>query len=208
MRFREHGRAAAVVPGVVVVSLLLTGCSADEAPDAIGSTDHASLERAGPWAEDFRDALAHGVSDYEAGILSDGQVTTAEVEDAHDRIGRCLEDSGYTITYSADGGFEIGSLRGGSPSNDMTRTNAVLEACEKRYDEYVTMLFQETRRNPEKQDDAKITVACLRRAGVVGKAYTERKWQSEYDHGVFSFNDSDPRAQQCDLDPLGIWRDG
>lgn len=207
MRLREHGHAAAVVPGAVVVSLLLTGCSAGKTPDAIRSTDDASLERAGPWAEDFRDALAHGISDYEAEILADGQVTTAEVEDAHDRISRCLADSGYTITYSADGGFEIGSLRGGAPSNDMTRTNAVLEACEQRYDEYVTMLFQETRRNPEKQDEAKITVACLRRAGLVGKGYTERKWQSEYDHGVFSFNDSDPRAQQCDLDPLGLWRD-
>lgn len=208
MRRREHCRAEAVLAAAAVVSLLLAGCSADKSSNAARSTDDASLEHAGPWAEDFRDALAHGVSDYEAGILSDGQVTTAEVEDAHDRISRCLEDSGYTITYSADGGFEIGSLRGASPSNDMTRTNAVLEACEKRYDEYVTMLFQETRRNPEKQDEAKITVACLRKAGIVGKAYTERKWQSEYDSGVFSFNDSDPRAQQCDLDPLGLWRDG
>jgi outer membrane murein-binding lipoprotein Lpp len=208
MRLREHGRAAAVVAGAVVVSLLLAGCSADRTTKVDKSTDDASLRLAGPWAEDFRDALAHGVSDYEAGILADGQVTTAEVEDAHDRISRCLADSGYTIAYGADGGFEIGSLRGGAPSNDMKRTNSVLEACEEKYDEYVTMLFQETRRNPEKQDEAKITVACLRKAGIVGKDYTERKWQSEYDDGVFSFNDFDPRAQQCDLDPLGLWRDG
>jgi len=208
MRLRERGRVAAVVAGAVVVSLLLAGCSADRTTTATERTNDASLELAGPWADDFRDALAHGVSDYEAGILADGQVTTAEVEDAHDRIRRCLADSGYTINYSADGGFEIGSLRGGAPSNDMTRTNAVLEACEKRYDESVTMLFQETRRNPDKLDEAKIAVACLRRVGIVGKGYTERKWQSEYDDGVFSFNDSDPRAQQCDLDPLGLWRDG
>ena len=192
---------------VVVVACSMSGCTRAEVsqPDRRAS---ASLRDAGPWEDDFREALASGVSDYEASILEDGRITASEVEDAHDRISRCLADSGYTINYSADGGFEIGSLRGGAPSNDMTRTNSVLEACEKRYDESVTMLFQETRRNPEKQDEAKIAVACLRRAGIVGKGYTERKWQSEYDDGVFSFNDSDPRAQQCDLDPLGLWRDG
>jgi hypothetical protein len=192
---------------VVVVACSLSGCAHAE----VSPPDHeasASLRDAGPWKDDFREALAQGVSDYEAEVLGDGRVTAAELEDAHGRVRSCLADSGLDINYDPDGGFELLARSGQYPDRFFERSDPVLRACEQRYDEYVTMLFQETRRNPEKQDEAKITVACLRRAGIVGKGYTERKWQSEYDHGTFSFNDSDPRAQQCDLDPLGLWRDG
>jgi hypothetical protein len=40
----------------------------------------------------------------------------------------------------------------------------------------------------------------------VGKDYSERKWRAEYDAGVFSFDEYEARAQQCRLDPLGLWR--
>ncbi|MFJ6171513.1 hypothetical protein [Curtobacterium sp. NPDC092190] len=167
-----------------------------------------SLANAGPWADDFRAALDHGVSGYETKILADGRVTTAEVEDAHEQMGRCLSDSGYTIAYGPDGGFELGRVGGGSPSDDMPRANGVLESCEEHYDQFVTMLFEETRRNPHKQDEAAITVVCLRKAGLVGADYSERKWRDEYDAGSFSFPEFDERAQQCTLDPIGLWRNG
>jgi hypothetical protein len=191
---------------VVAVACWMSGCTRAE----VSQPDHeasASLRDAGPWEDDFREALASGVSDYEASILEDGRVTASELEDAHDHVRSCLTDSGLDINYFPDGGFELLARSGRYPDGFFERSDPVLGACEKRYDEYVTMLFEETRRNPEKQDDAKITVACLRRAGIVGKDYTERRWRSEYDEGVFSFDDSDPRARQCDLDPLGLWRD-
>jgi hypothetical protein len=69
-------------------------------------------------------------------------------------------------------------------------------------------LFNEVRRNPEKQDDAEITVACLKEAGLVTKAYSEREWRDEDDKGVYSYDQWAPEAVQCRLDPLGLWRHG
>lgn len=195
--------------GLALVSAT-AGCAGSQVEDRAGpwaGTD-APLQDAGPWKEDFREALNAGVSGYEAKVLGDGKVTTAELEDAHERIRGCLADSGYTITYGTDGGFELGSSGGSPPSDDMNRTNSVLEACEKRYDQSITFLYQETRRNPDKEDEAKITVACLRKAGLVAKGYSERKWRAENDKGVYSFKEYDPDAVQCRLDPLGLWRDG
>ena len=89
----------------------------------------------------------------------------------------------------------------------MTRTNRVLEGCEARWDSSITMLFEETRRNPQKRDEAAINVACLRKAGVVPKSYSERDWRAENDKGVYSFDEYSAEATQCRLDPLGLWRD-
>lgn len=203
----RFGRIGSVIAGAAVLMLMIGGCTSRTTTDTSKTPVDAPLDGAGRWREDFQHALRSGVSSYERQVLADGIVTSQEEEDAHDRVRRCLADSGLTITYSSDGGFEIGSSHGSPPSNDMHRTNAVLEACEAKWDQYVTFLFEETRRNPEKQDEAKITLACLRRAGLVTKTYTERKWRTENDTGVWSFNENDPAAVQCRLDPLGVWRE-
>lgn len=204
---RERGCAGVAIAIAVVVTLLSSGCARITETQVAGAAAESSLAPAGPWADEFREALGAGVSSYEEKILADGQITTAEVEDVHGRVSGCLADSGLGIKYDPDGGFDLLSLDGKYPDDFFDRSDPVLRACEKKYDEYVTMLFEESRRNPEKQDEAKITVACLRRVGVVGNDYTERKWRAESDSGVFSFNEYDKRAQQCRLDPLGLWRE-
>jgi hypothetical protein len=190
---------------MAVMSLALMGCSFPQTPQA---TISASSDVAGPWAAEFREALRSDVSAYEAEILRDGKVTPAELSDAHQRVDRCLGAAGMSIAYDPDGGFALESRDGKYPDDFFERSDPVLRACEKRYDEYVTMLFQETRRNPEKRDEAEITVACLRKAGLVGKEYSERQWRKEDETGEYSFPELDPRAQQCRYDPLGLWRDG
>jgi hypothetical protein len=207
---RSRGRRCLVTVSVGLLCLGgVTGC-ADErgVQKADPSVDAATLGLSGPWADDFARALAAHPSPYEREILADGRVTSAELEDAHSHVERCLRDSGLTIEYFPDGGFQTGAVDGKYPDDFFERSDPVLRACEKRYDEYVTMLFQETRRNPEKRDEAEITVACLRKAGVVGKDYSERQWRKEDESGEYSFPGLDPRAQQCRLDPLGLWRQG
>lgn len=206
MSGRDRGRVCRALVGAAVVSLVAAGCSGANAGPTPTPKIDAPLGSAGRWEPEFREALSLGVSDYEAGVLSDGRVTAAELEETHRRVDRCLADSGYSISYATDGGFEIGSLKGPPPSNDMSKTNRVLEACEKQYDESITFLYESTRRNPQKQDEAAITVRCLQKAGLVGKDYSERKWRAEYDAGVFSFPEYDTAAKQCTLDPLGLWR--
>jgi hypothetical protein len=80
------------------------------------------------------------------------------------------------------------------------------QECSKRSDRNISSLFEQIRRNPEKRDEAKISVTCLRRAGVVGSPYSERQWRSEDDSGVFSFDEWYPAAVHPREDPLGLGR--
>ncbi|MBT1623226.1 hypothetical protein KK101_11065 [Curtobacterium flaccumfaciens pv. oortii] len=183
--------------------LLLSGCT--PAVETTKSPD-AHLEMAGPWAEEFRAALDDGVSDFEFKVLADGDVTTAELEAAHERVGRCLADSGLRIDYDPDGGFGLESLDGRYPDGFFERSDPILRKCEETADEYVTYLYEETRRNPDRLDDAKITVPCLRKAGLVGPDYTEEQWRKDQDADAFPFDSMGEQAKQCALDPLGLWR--
>jgi len=186
----------------VALTLGASGCSG---AGGAGSSPAPSVS-AGPWAADFVSAFDDSESAYERGVLSDGRVTTQELEDAHAKVDKCLRDSELTISYFADGGFEVGSTVGKSPSNDIGRTNKILEACESKFDQSITFLFEETRRNPGKLDDAKITVPCLRKAGLVGRDYTEEQWRKDQDADAFPFDSMGEQAKQCALDPLALWR--
>ena len=194
------GRVALCV--AVALTLGASGCSG---AGGAGSSPAPSVS-AGPWAADFVSAFDDSESAYERGVLSDGRVTTQELEDAHAKVDTCLRDSELTISYFADGGFEVGSTVGKSPSNDIGRTNKILEACESKFDQSITFLFEETRRNPGKLDDAKITVPCLRKAGLVGRDYTEEQWRKDQDADAFPFDSMGEQAKQCALDPLALWR--
>lgn len=194
------GRGAVCV--AVVLALGASGCS-DAGGGSASPTPSIS---AGPWATDFASAFDDSESGYERGVLADGRITTQELEDAHAKIDTCLRDSELTISYFADGGFEVGSTVGKSPSNDIGRTNEILEACEAEFDQSITFLFQETRRNPGKLDEAKITVPCLRKAGLVGPDYTEEQWRKDQDADAYPFDSMGEQAKQCALDPLGLWR--
>ncbi|MBT2502747.1 hypothetical protein [Curtobacterium sp. ISL-83] len=150
--------------------------------------------------ESLRDA-----SPFETAILRDGVITAAELEEAQERKRVCMLDAGIRWKIFDDGTSE-GEPVDGSALGSTEDVNATLQRCSRQFDRSVTYLFNEVRRNPEKQDDATITVACLRDAGVVGADYTERRWREENDSGAFAFNQWDPAATQCRLDPLGLWR--
>ncbi len=114
-----------------------------------------------------------------------------------------MHDFGYRYTEHDDGTAEAESTTRGSVT-DVEDANERMLECSSRFDRNVSLLYRETRRNPEKQDEAEIAVACLRRAGLVDGAYSERRWRSEYDAGVFSFDEWAPAAAHCRDDPLDL----
>jgi hypothetical protein len=186
------------------MTLSLSACTTDVSDGHESAVPSGGLQ--GPWAQEFTEALADKPSSFERGVLADGVVTENELAEAHHGMQRCMKDARLIIDWFTDGGFEVGGLDGGSPPYSSGRTDDILRACERRWDNSITYLFEQTRRNPDKQDEAKITVACLRTAGVVPKSYSERKWREEDDKGVYSFNEHSAEAEQCRLDPLGRWR--
>lgn len=188
---------------MVLATLLMSGCALARA--SAPSTPER-LPAAGPWAQEFGESLALA-SDYEARVLRDGEISAAELADAQARDRACMRDAGYDLQVADDGTSSLSRIDG-ADLPEAGIVDSVRRRCAHQFDMSITYLFNEVRRNPEKQDEAKITVACLRKSGLVGRGYTERKWRSENDTGVFSFDEYDPAAVQCRLDPLGLWRQG
>jgi hypothetical protein len=196
------------------VLLLIAGCSGSPASDgpggsasggAAGRSEGTRLD--GPWAQEFADAIAKSTSAAEREVLADGVVTQEELEDAHSGVRRCLADSGLEIHYFPDGGFETSGPNGAVSTMPFEKSDSILQACEGRYDTWITFLYEQTRRNPEQRDEATIEVACLRRSGVVDTSYSRADWQAENDTGAFSFDATSKRAKDCALDPLALWLD-
>jgi hypothetical protein len=182
----------------------VTGCAQGS---SAASEESQTLPAAGRWSTEFGEAIAIA-SDYEAAVLRDGRITAAELADAQARDRSCMRDAGYDLQIDNDDGTSSLSRTDGADLPPSSVVDDVWRGCAHRFDRSISYLYREVRRNPEKQDDAKITAACLRRSGIVDKGYTEHQWRAENDTGQFSFNDYDPAAMQCRLDPLGLWRDG
>jgi len=189
---------------VLAAVMPVSGCAQD---DSSASEESHRLPAAGRWTTEFGEAIAIA-SDYEAVVLRDGRITAAELADAQARNRSCMRDAGYDFRINNDDGTSSLSRVDGEDLPPDRVVDDVWRGCAHRFDRSITYLYREVRRNPEKQDDAKVTAACLRRSGIVDKGYTERQWRAENDTGHFSFDDYDPAAVQCRLDPLGLWRDG
>lgn len=205
---RRPGAAAGRLGLLAAALLWCSGCSAidDGRPDDQSAGEGPHVEIQGPWAAEFEHALASGTSPAESTILADGEVTALELEQAHDGVRRCLADSGLTIDYEADGGFELGASDGRPTSDRFDRADAALQACEAEHDRHVTFLFEQTRRNPEKLDDATVVAACLVDAGLVGPGYGRADYEADGASGAWSFKADSREGRQCLLDPLGVWR--
>lgn len=194
--------AAAVTAAAVLVALV--GC-ADTQPAGTSRPEAADLELSGPWADVFAEALDESESAVEREILADGVVTSTELEQAHDGVRRCLADSGLAVDYSPDGGFELTDLDGDAPDMPFERSDAALQACETRFDSWVTFLFEQVRRNPERLDEGTIQVRCLADAGLVDPSYGRDDWEADDESGTFPFDTQSEAAQSCLRDPLGLW---
>jgi hypothetical protein len=201
-------RRGAAAPVLIAVAAL-AGCSTSSGAGDSSRTSSESLAAGtgGAWADEFQTALSDSRSDFERTILADGAVTDDELAAAHDGVRSCLADSGYDIKYFDEGGFEVSAKNGKYPDGFQERMDPVLRACEGQFDESVTFLYQQVRRNPERLDDATITVACLRKAGLVDPGYSNADYSAENDTGEWSFDDTSDAGRRCAADPLGLWMD-
>lgn len=187
----------------VLVTVVLSGCATGVGERSAEGTG-AVVQRT--WAAEIAEA-ATTASEYERRILHDGVVTAAELHDSHERVEACMRDGGFLLRWSDDGAYEVTEARGRELTSAVdARLERVRRACFDDWDQNVTYFFTEIRRNPDKRDEAEITVDCLRDAGLVGDDYTEVQWREDNGLATFPFDDFDEGAVQCRLDPLGLWR--
>ncbi|PZF64161.1 hypothetical protein DEJ33_12065 [Curtobacterium sp. MCPF17_047] len=191
---------------VAMCALILSGCAQaplDCGEPTPGRMDPSRFAAAGPWAEEFADAA---VSPYQIGMLADGVITADERADARARTKVCMREHGYRYEEHRDGAADIDPLHG--QREGIEQVMSYLRGCSRRFDHDISRLFDAIRRNPEHRGEAALQVACLRRAGVVGRDYTEQRWRTEREDDDYSFVEWSPEATQCRLDPLGLLQEG
>jgi hypothetical protein len=197
-------RAAGATGILIVMAAGLLGCSGADAPQPSVSP----LSISGPWASDFQTAYAHAKSDYVRGVLADGEVSAAEYEQSRNHVRSCLADSGLTITWNERGGFELGAKNGQYPDGFFERSDPILQECETKWAGWIPVMYEQVRRNPQKQDEAALQITCLRNAGLIDETYTKAQWRRDNENDSFPFKRRSGPATACELDPLGLWYSG
>ncbi len=192
------------------ISLLaLVGCEA---------TTDTSLEGRG-WGEDFEAARqAESGADFAQGVLMDDVVTDAEMQEANERLVRCLEDGGFPGTVVDGGGGLTIPL---PPGQAEAHLQAVNEACEDSLGwPSISILYRSTRINPENVDWDELLAACLVRHEVVPSGYRGEDHRDDIERFLsghttgtdgspidgISFNDAERGPdvyRQCQERPLG-----
>lgn len=200
------GIRAVVVTLALTLSFGLAGCTSSAA--VTDEKEAAPRDFDGPWGSEFASAYSAADSDFERGVLSDGQVTAQEASESRGHIERCLADAGLTIDWDAFGGLELGAVDGDYSGDFFARSDPVLRNCEQRWEGSIRVLYERVRRNPDKQDEAGIAVRCLQAAGLVDSKYSERRWRTDSERDEWPFDQWSAEAQRCRVDPLGLWFDG
>jgi hypothetical protein len=195
-------RAAAGAAGVIILAAVcLVGCSSAPSQQSTASP----LAATGPWADEFRTAYADAKSDFERTVLVDSEITSAEYEQSKNHLRACLADANLTITWDDRGGFELGSKRGDYPDDFFERSDPVLRQCEMRWTGAILYLYEQIRRNPLRQDESALQIACLKGGGLIDETYTKEQWRRDNENDSLPFDRRGTQATRCELDPLGLW---
>lgn len=162
----------------------------------------------GPWASDFQTAYADAKSDFEREVLADGEITATEYEQSRNHVRSCLADSGLGIEWDERGGFALIAKNGQYPDGFFERSDPILRECESKWAGWIPILYEQVRRNPQKQDEAALQITCLRNAGLVDETYTKAQWRRDNENDALPFERRSGPATACELDPLGLWYSG
>ncbi|MFT3889538.1 MAG: hypothetical protein QM713_15445 [Arachnia sp.] len=158
--------------GAVAV-LMVAGCSNSEPEQAPGPG----------WAAEFAEAREKArESEFARAALADDRVTDAELAEANSRLVDCLDAAGFPgAVVDSEGGLTVPD-RGLGASIDPT-----VSACEDSIGwSSISILYRETRRNPENIDPNELIAACLVRHEVVPVGYSGKDYADAWDRFVAS----------------------
>lgn len=160
---------------------LLTGCSTAPNDPAVS-----------PYAAEFEQAIAQSKSDYVRQILADGQITTAEIQDARQHMIACLEQAGMSATYETD---EYGRQNLTFAEEPSLAEEAAELACDTQWMSSIDSLYNQTTLNPKNEDWDELVAACLVRKGLVPAGFTAQ------DYKDLVAASSGPRVNSAPLTP-------
>ncbi|GIF10103.1 hypothetical protein [Actinoplanes teichomyceticus] len=181
-------RSITLFGGTLVALLAATsGCGGSD--EKVSSKD--------PYAAEVRQAQQQAKTDFERQVLADGAVTKAEFDEAVQRYVKCAKDRGVEIEPIAVGGYY--NYR--TVKSD--ESEAVSTECGTGTTRLIEPLYVDRLMNPEKKDMDELTLACLRKNGVVPDGYTVEQFKKAAEQG-FSGAPFDPdgaKFQACMANP-------
>jgi len=152
---RRRGFATATATSLGLV--LLAGCSGGGDPN--------------PYEARFDQAMAETDNEFVRGVLSDGNITASEVQEAGQRALDCMSAAGVPAVFSfhTDEYGQVGLTSAG----DLASSQMAAEAdCEFEWSNTVVALYNDTIQNPNNDDLDGLVASCLVRKGLAPEGFT------------------------------------
>lgn len=160
---RAQGRAFAVaLDAVLICGLALGSAGCGQRSDGAQRSEAAD----DPWSETLRKQAENSDNEYVRKSLSDGKLSSREINDAVERMTSCAAKLGLQAKLNPDGS---GSYAGDMSSSE---TKEELQRCGKTtgYDE-LSSLYSSMRINPDNTGSSQeLILDCWKRNGLVPKA--------------------------------------
>lgn len=156
MPMQRRPSFVAIATGVAV--LLLAGCAGEPA-----ASEH-------PWAAEFAEANRTTSSEFVRSVLSDGEITAAEFQEAKERKLDCLTDEGIRATWRTEASGVVRLSIAGEWDRD-----AELR-CHLAWMGPIWHLYEDVLMNPLNEDWYELVAACLTRRGLAPPGFTGEQY--------------------------------
>jgi len=180
---------------IAICLFALSACSTSSS-DSSGNSPQFS----GPWAEEFQSAYDSTDSEFAKTILSDGEITEAEIKEAEQAMVSCLEERGYTeVVFNPGGGMEV-VVPPGMEDSEQGDVNACYDSSG-----YGPLwIYYEIRVNPNNEDWEPLVVQCLKDNNLVESSFTPSDLDRLYETGEIENHRDQEEWTKCETDPLGL----
>lgn len=141
---------------LLVSAALFASCAACGSPSNIGGSAIESRAAngeptfSGPYAAEFTQEYKKAPTDLARGILKDGKITQAEVQEVYDSYNKCLEPYGLQATWSVEQGESMIQFRGSMSDDEQLK---VMDQCHAETGAgNISSLYADIQSNPDHID--------------------------------------------------------
>lgn len=178
--------------------LLACGLSACTAANSDGNTSVPD----GPYKALILQAKDRVTTEFQKEVLSDGEITRAEYDEAVHRYVKCYADQDIVVQAHINSG---GYYQYGVSSPKSVQFQADTNQCWAKNLDGVEDIYIQMLTNPAGIDIVDAEVACLRKGGLVDESFTGEQLKKllaeDPTGGNLPYDHQDPVARRCNLNP-------
>ncbi|WP_144875569.1 hypothetical protein [Microbacterium sp. 1.5R] len=187
---RIKSRSFRLAMTATVLTALMTGCSAEQAPGSSSPDEPESVSGMpafqGNFAAEYQEAWTKSKTEDVKAILEDEQITDQEWSHVLNKLETCLDENGISLTgYKPDGSYEVNA---GEMDGEIA--NQRMGECEEASGEaWVGYLYRSQTSNPENVPATRMLTECMIRNKAVPASYTEEQYLEDAPNLAFPFTD-------------------